>query len=126
MGRIFWILVLALVAVLTIPPLRERARPQIEYAMNPIYRWEARNRVNEIYRVLERERAQGGGIPRPKDFNQFLASRDGAAAAVDPWNVPFFLVASRRTYYVGSAGPDRQPGTTDDIVSKTAVTDTGR
>jgi hypothetical protein len=126
MGRIFWILVLALVAVLTIPPLRERARPQIEYAMNPIYRWEARNRVNEIYRVLERERAQGGGIPRPQEFNQFLASRDGAAAAMDPWNEPFFLVASRRTYYVGSAGPDRQRGTTDDIVSRTGVTVTGR
>jgi hypothetical protein len=94
--------------------------------MNPIYRWEARNRVNEIYRVLERERAQGSTLPRPQDFNQFLSSRDGAAAAVDPWKEPFFLVASRRTYYVGSAGPDRQRGTMDDIVSRTGVTVTGR
>jgi hypothetical protein len=126
MGRIFWILVLALVAVVTIPPLRERARPQIEFVLNPIYRWEAKNRVNEIYRVLERERAQGGSIPRPREFNAFLAARDGAAAAMDPWRQPFFLVASRRTYYVGSAGPDRRAGTTDDIVSKTGVTATGR
>ena len=126
MGRIFWILVLALIAVLTVPSLRDRARPQIEYVLNPIYRWEAKNRVNEIYRVLERERAQGGGMPRPRDFTEFLAQRDGEDAAVDPWNVPFYLVASRRTYYVGSSGQDRRRGTADDILSKTGVTVTGR
>lgn len=126
MGRIFWILVLALVAVLTVPPLRERARPQIEFALNPLYRWEAKNRVNEIYRVLERERAQGGAIPLPQNFNTFLVERDGAGAAVDPWNVPFFLVATRRSYHVGSAGPDRQRGTADDILSKTGVVVAGR
>jgi hypothetical protein len=126
MGRIFWILVLALIAVVTVPPLRERARPQIEYVLNPIYQWDARNRVNEIYRVLERERAQGNGMPKPRDFNEFLAARDGADAAVDPWKEPFYLVASRRTYYVGSAGPDRRRGTVDDIVSKTGVTVPGR
>jgi hypothetical protein len=125
MGRFFWILVLALIAVLTVPPLRERARPQIEYVLNPIYKWDARNRVNEIYRVLERERAQGGGMPRPRDFTEFLAARDGADASVDPWKVPFFMVESRHTYYVGSAGPDRLRGTADDIVSKTGVSEPG-
>ena len=126
MGRIFWILVVALIAVLTVPPLRERARPQIEYVLNPIYRWDARNRVNEIYRVLERERAQGGRVPAPREFTQFLSIRDGADAAMDPWNVPFYLFASRHTYYVGSAGQDRQRGTADDILSKAGVTETGR
>lgn len=126
MGRILGILVVALIAVLTVPALRERARPQIEYVLNPIYRWEAKNRVNEIYRVLERERAQGNGMPRPRDFTEFLAQRDGADASVDPWNVPFYLVASRRTYYVGSSGEDRRRGTADDILSKTGVTVQGR
>jgi hypothetical protein len=125
MGRIFWILVFALVAVLTIPPLRERARPQIEFALNPIYRWEAKNRVNELYRVLERERAQGAPIPQPRDFHAFLA-REGSSADVDPWNQPFYLATTRRSYQVGSAGPDRQRGTADDILSRTGVTVAGR
>ena len=125
MSRIFWILVLAVVAVLTVPPLRERARPQIEFVLNPLYRWEAKNRVNEIYRVLERERAQGSPIPTPRDFNAFLAQKDGADAAVDPWKQPFYLVTARRTYYVGSSGPDRVRGNEDDLVSKTGVSATG-
>jgi len=120
MGRIFLILVLALVAVLTIKPLRERARPQIEFVLNPIYQWEAKNRVNEIYRVLERERAQGSPIPKPRDFHAFLA-REGSSADVDPWNTPFYLASSRRTYHVGSAGPDRVRGNADDIISKSGV-----
>jgi hypothetical protein len=126
MSRIFWLLVLGLVAVLTIPPLRERARPQIEFVLNPLYRWEAKNRVNEIYRVLERERAQGSPIPSPRDFNAFLASRDGADAAVDPWDVPFYLASTRRAYHVGSSGPDRIRGNEDDLVSRSGVIAPGR
>jgi hypothetical protein len=126
MSRILWLLVLGLVAVLTIRPLRERARPQIEFVLNPIYRWEAKNRVNEIYRVLERERAQGSPIPKPSDFNAFLAQRDGADAAVDPWNVPFYLAATRRSYYVGSSGPDRVRGNADDLISRSAMIAPGR
>ena len=126
MGRIFFILVLALIAVLTVPPLRERAQPQIDYVLNPIYRWEAKNRVNEIYRVLERERAQGGGMPLPRDFTEFLTARDGADAAVDPWDAPFYMVATRRTYYVASSGEDRRRGTADDILSKVGVAVPGK
>lgn len=121
MGRIVWILVFLLAAVLLVPSLRERARPQIEYVLSPIYRWEARNRVNEIYRVLERERAQGAPLPTPRDFRRFLEQREGPRAALDPWNEPFFLESGRRTFRIGSAGPDRQRGTVDDIFSKVEI-----
>ncbi|HEX6370300.1 MAG TPA: hypothetical protein VF006_15375 [Longimicrobium sp.] len=118
MSRILWVLVFLLAAVLLVRPLRERARPQIEYVLSPVYRWEARNRVHEIQRVLEAERSQGGTLPRPREFNQFLAVREGAQAALDPWNEPYFLVTTRRTFRVGSSGPDRQRNTTDDILSE--------
>jgi hypothetical protein len=68
--------------------------------------------------VLERERSQGGTVPRPKDFNRFLALREGDQAAVDPWNEPYYLITTRRTFRVGSSGPDRQRNTTDDILSE--------
>jgi hypothetical protein len=121
MSRIVWLLVFLVGAVLFVKPLRERARPQIEFALNPIYSWEAKNRVNAITRVLVRERAQGTQFPKPRDFQKFLADREGADAAIDPWGQPYFLYRDRRTYRVSSAGPDRRINTTDDIRSTTTV-----
>jgi hypothetical protein len=119
MSKIIWFVVFLLGAVLFVKPLRERARPQIEYVINPVYRWDARNRVNEIYRVIQREVASGGGVPYPRDFQQFLAQREGPQAALDPWGQPFYLDVGKRSFQVSSPGPDRTPGTVDDIHSKT-------
>ena len=118
MSKVVWILVLLLMAVLFVKPLRERARPQIEFVLNPVYKWDAKNRVNEIYRVMERERSQGVAMPRPRDFQKFLTDREGPNAAVDPWGVPFYLHIGKRSMRVSSAGPDRVAGTADDIHSK--------
>ena len=117
MRRILFVLVLAVLAVLTIPPLRERARPQIEYVLNPVYRWNARNRVNEISRALERERGTGGVIPTASEFHRFISTREGEDATIDPWGQPYFLQASRRDYVIGSHGQDRERGTADDVLS---------
>jgi hypothetical protein len=121
MSRIIWILVFALGAVLFVKPLRDRVRPQIEFALNPIYKWEAKNRVNEISRVLVRVRAEGSKLPRPREFQKFLASKEGPSAALDPWGEPYFLYRDRSVFRVSSAGPDREANTTDDIHSTPAV-----
>ena len=121
MSRIVWLLVFLLGAVLFVKPLRDRARPQLEFALNPIYSWEAKNRVNAITRVLVRERAQGTQLPKPRDLQKFLSDREGADAAIDPWGQPYFLYRDRRTFRVSSAGPDRRINTTDDIHSTPTV-----
>ena len=121
MSRIIWILVFLIGAVLFVKPLRDRARPQLEFALNPIYSWEAKNRVNAITRVMVRERAQGTQMPRPRDFQKFLTDREGAEAALDPWGQPYFLYRDRRSFRVSSSGPDRKANTTDDIHSTPAV-----
>lgn len=118
MSRIVWVLLFLVAAVLLVPPLRERARPQIEWALTPIYRWEAKNRANEIGRTLERERSLGGAVPAPRDLTRFLTEREGARAATDPWGQPFFLERSRTEFRVGSSGQDRTQGTGDDIYSQ--------
>jgi hypothetical protein len=120
MSRILGILVLVLAAVLLLPTLRERARPQIEWALTPVYRWEAKNRVNELHRVLTRERATGGQLPQPRQFQQFIVRTEGAPASLDPWGEPYYLETTRTTIRVGSAGPDRVRGTADDIHSREA------
>lgn len=121
MSRIVGFLVLVLAAVLLLPSLRERARPQIEWALGPVYRWEAKNRVNDLQRVLERERATGGQLPQPRTFDRFIAQREGEAAALDPWGTPYYLQTSRTSIRVSSAGPDRVAGTADDIHSRSAM-----
>lgn len=121
MSRIVWLLVFLLGAVLFVKPLRDRARPEIEFALNPIYTWEAKNRANAISRVLERARAEGTQLPRPRDFQKFLADKEGAEAALDPWGQPYFLHRDHRTFRVSSAGPDRRRNTTDDIHSTPTV-----
>jgi hypothetical protein len=121
MSRILWLLVFLLGAVLFVKPLRDRARPQIEFALNPIYSWEAKNRTNALARVLVREKAEGTPLPAPRDFQQFLSTHEGTDAAMDPWGQPYYLVRDRRMYRVGSSGPDRRPNTTDDIRSTASV-----
>lgn len=121
MSRIFWILVLLIGAVVFVKPLRERASPHVEFALNPLYEWEAKNRVNTLYRVLVRARAEGNPLPRPRDFADFVTEREGAGAALDPWGTPYFLVRERKNFRVSSAGPDRLHNTTDDIHSTPEV-----
>jgi hypothetical protein len=121
MPRVGWILLFLIGAVVFIEPLRERVRPEVEFALNPVYRWEAKNRVNAISRVLERARSEGRPLPRPRDFHRFLAELEGDEAALDPWGQPYFLARRRRSFQVGSAGPDRTSHTPDDILSSTIV-----
>jgi hypothetical protein len=116
-SKLLWVLVILLATVLMVPSLRARARPQIEYVLSPVYRWEAKNRVHAVQKVLEREQSQGGVLPKPREFTTFLTNLEGAKAAVDPWDQPYFLITTRRTFQVGSSGPDRQRNTVDDILS---------
>lgn len=119
--RLFWILILLVGAVVFVPSLRERVLPHVEFALNPIYEWQTKNRVNAITRELVRARAEGTKFPRPRDFQAFLAEREGDEAAVDPWGEPYFLYREGKTYRVSSAGADRYANTEDDIQSTLAV-----
>lgn len=118
MSRLLGLLVLLLAAILLVPSLRERARPQIDWALTPLYRWETKNRLNEIHRLLAREHATGGTIPSAREFPVFLENREGVRGATDRWGEPFYLEVDRGSFRVGSAGPDREPGTGDDIFSR--------
>ena len=119
--RLVWILILLVAAVVFVPSLRERALPRVEFALNPIYEWQTKNRVNAISRELVRARGEGTRFPRPRDFQAFLTEREGAEAAVDPWGEPYFLYREGKNYRVSSAGADRSANTEDDIQSTLAV-----
>jgi hypothetical protein len=52
----------------------------------------------------------------PTDNFAAWLRRDFTGPEVDPWGNVWFLQAARRSYTVGSMGPDGQQGTGDDIV----------
>jgi hypothetical protein len=56
----------------------------------------------------------GRGEGLPGVFDGWLR-RDYSGPETDPWENPWFLDAGRRSYTVGSMGPDGEKGTADDI-----------
>jgi hypothetical protein len=117
-ARIFWLLVAAAAVVALVPPVRERVWPRLQPALNPVYEWNARTRVNDIRDVVKRADATGRNIPTGTAFAQFVDSEDMQEdASLDPWGTPYYILLDRATFQVGSAGKDREPGTADDILS---------
>ena len=116
-SKLFWILLFVVAAVVLVKPLRERATPYMEPALNPVYEWNTRNRVHDLQRLTAREISTTGVLPKPRDFHAFISTLEGGKSAVDSWGQPYYLTVSRRTYQVGSSGRDRVRGTADDIVS---------
>jgi hypothetical protein len=119
-SKLFWLLALLVLAVVTVKPLRDRVAGHMEPALNPVYEWDTRNRVHDLQRLTARETSTGGQLPRPRDFEGFITRLEGAGAAKDSWGQPYYLTVTKRTYQVGSSGRDRVRGTSDDIVSAPA------
>jgi hypothetical protein len=120
MSRIFGLLLLLIITVLLVPPIRQRARPYMQPALDPVYEWSAKNRVKTLVELMREEEMLGRHVPTAREFSAFVENRDSQRdASLDPWGNPYYLRMLRKGYYVGSSGRDQIPGTPDDIVSKT-------
>jgi hypothetical protein len=117
--KIVLLALLAVAAVVMVPSLREKVWPKVQPALNPLYEWSAKNRVNEIRDLVKRADAIGHTVPADgPGFAAFVDREDMQQnAADDPWGTPYYIVATGTTFQIGSAGRDRQPGTADDILS---------
>jgi hypothetical protein len=105
--------------VVLVPPVRERVWPKLQPALNPVYEWNARTRVNDIRDVVKRADSTGRTIPTGEGFAHFVDTEDMQQdASIDPWGTPYYLVLNGPSFQVASAGKDRQAGTGDDILSK--------
>ena len=118
-SKIFWLLVAAAAVVVLVPPVRERVWPKLQPALNPVYEWNARTRVNDIRDVVKRADAVGKPIPTGEAFARFVDAEDMQEdASADPWGTTYYILIDRATFQVGSAGKDRVAGTEDDILSR--------
>jgi hypothetical protein len=89
----------------------------VQFAIDPIYAWSARNRVTELEKLLEQQKSIGKPLPAPRDFLRFIANEDPSGGGVDPWGNPYYLVSTQSTFQVGSAGKNGIPGDMDDVLS---------
>jgi len=118
MSRIFLLILGLAAAVVLVPALRERARPHLQPALDPIYEWNARNRVKEIANLVTRADAIGRLPEGDSQFPTFVENEDTRVnASIDPWGSQYYMVTSRTGFRVGSPGRDRTRNTTDDIIT---------
>lgn len=118
-SKIFWALVALAAVVVLVPPVREKVWPKLQPALNPVYEWNAQNRVNELRTLVKRADALGRTIPTGDGFAQFVDTEDMQEnASRDPWGNAYYIAVSGVTFQVGSAGKDRVAGTEDDILSR--------
>jgi hypothetical protein len=113
--RYFFIaLVLFAGMVAAVPSLRERVIPTVQGKLETRRAEQANIRIEEIV-ALTRTRP----LPSSKEFKAFVdrGLHKYVNAGTDPWGTPYYLKRDRFNYWVGSAGPDRQVGTEDDILS---------
>jgi hypothetical protein len=126
----FWSLILIGICT-SVPAVRVRVAPRVvpvrDYLVRevgpplrrglaPIYRWLAVQEMREIARELRRRGLAFHPLPHPREFTRFLEQhRYIQRGALDPWDNAYFLTVTRDSIIVGSAGPDGERGTDDDL-----------
>ena len=120
------LLFVLLITILVTPEARAKVAPYLEPVIepvrDPVYEWSSRSRVQEVARKLQVNLSNGESLPHPRTFVEYLRREyRGADGSLDAWGTPLFLRAGRMEAWVVSAGPDRLPNTTDDIVSRSVA-----
>lgn len=110
-------LLLLLLAVLAVGMAIPSTRAEIQArAVTPVFdaigERLAPGRLEAMADQLDVRLGRGEGLPGA--FEGWLR-RDYSGPELDPWENPWFIEPGRRSYTVGSMGPDGERGTTDDI-----------
>lgn len=129
MKKLILVLVVVAAATGTVPQLRERVEPVVGPAIdtatraasatmtlvaNSIFRWTVQRELRLILDQLELHLAGGQRLPPPDEFPAFLR-RNRMGGSIDPWGGEYYLMLARDSIIVGSAGPDGEPGSEDDL-----------
>ncbi|RMH18055.1 MAG: hypothetical protein D6701_06730 [Gemmatimonadetes bacterium] len=115
MGKIFLLLIFALGAALYFPSSRQVVFEKAAPVLDPVLRWSAKGEMREIVRDLEQYDAIHRKLPTPREWDAWLAENFQGDGARDPWGTVYQYRVWRDSFWVSSAGPDRQPGTSDDF-----------
>ena len=118
MWKLFLFLFLVFIIAVS-PDTQQRLLKDMAFLRNPVYRWQAKNRIEEIAQHLDRQAETRGAFPNRLNFEQYLQRQQPDNSTADPWGTPYYLVKPVGTLVrVGSAGQDLTVGTEDDILSR--------
>jgi hypothetical protein len=134
MKRLFLAFLLLVGAVLTIPPLRQRAQPRIDAVretagqklegpmspvLTPYRRVKTKAEMSKAVTELIADRNRGYPAPAPNEFGEYLVRKLGAEeATLDAWGSPYIIAPDPDSLEIISAGPDLQYRTDDDLQVK--------
>lgn len=125
------LLLLLILLFLSVPPLRSFASPVVDpvgeklavlaeplvvKVRTPFLAWKAKDEARAILLLLREQEAMGQQLPTSNSFRAWLRQRFRAnREGLDPWGVPYYLTYTSDGAVVGSAGPDLERNTADDI-----------
>lgn len=135
MKKLLLLAVIAAMLISAIPPLRERVAPTMgpavgsgvsyvvdgvrtagTWVIDRIFRWSVQKDIASIAEQVREHTATGERLPDPRNFQDFLL-RNRMAGSMDPWGTPYYLLIRADSIVVGSAGPDREVETDDDLLA---------
>jgi hypothetical protein len=112
LGKIFMLLLVALGIAMAVPSSRARIIEESEPVLNKFRARLVPRRLEVMADQLESRIGRGEAFPG--NFNGWL-NRSFSGPAQDPWGAYYYLETGRRSFTVGSLGPDGEKGTPDDI-----------
>lgn len=128
-GKIFLGLLVLVLAVLTIPSLRQRAQPQLDRmgeklegplspVLTPYRQLRTEGEIGKIVRELVRDRNMGVLRPMPDEFGDYIRLQLEDEDGLDAWGSPYIMLPEPDSMAIVSAGPDLDYQTEDDVTVK--------
>lgn len=112
MGKLIFIIIVLLGAGMAFPTTRAMMETKAAPVIDGVKAKVVPGRLEAMADQLEAR--VGRGEKFPNNWPGWL-ERDYSSSAQDPWGNLYFLEIGRNDFTVGSAGPDGQEGTPDDI-----------
>lgn len=110
--KLLGLALLALAVAMAVPASRDRIVDQLRPIKDRVGARLVPRRIDAMADQLDVRLGRGEGLP--DNFEGWLR-RDYSGSEFDPWDNIYYLATSRRSYVVGSKGPDGVQGTADDI-----------
>jgi hypothetical protein len=112
LGKIFMWLLVGLAIAMAVPQSRARLVDEMTPVLDEFRARLVPRRLDTMADQLEVRVGRGEGFP--SNFEGWLG-RSFSGPELDPWGHHYYLQVRRRSFTVGSLGPDGEPATEDDI-----------
>lgn len=131
MKRLLLALLLVLLAVVTVPQLREEAAPHfrsgaswagerlegpLSPALKPIREIQTETEMSRVLNLLMQRRNRGEPPITTEELRDFMIRMDVDSTATDQWGGSYSIIQTQDSLFLRSPGADITAGTDDDMV----------